>query len=51
MYLAGFGPVIIGLLATGDNLFGALSLIFIIYPIGLITMLVCVPRTKRKVLD
>ncbi|MBM7587210.1 benzoate transport [Bacillus pakistanensis] len=49
--LAGFGPVIIGLLATGGNLFGALSLIFIIYPIGLITMLICVPETKGKVLD
>ncbi len=49
--LAGFGPVIIGLLATGGNLLGALSLIFIIYPIGLITMLVCVPETKGKVLD
>jgi benzoate transport len=49
--LAGFGPVIIGLLATGGNLFGALSLIFIIYPIGLITMLLCVPETKGKVLD
>ncbi len=49
--LAGFGPVIIGLLATGGNLLGALSLIFIIYPIGLITMLLCVPETKGKVLD
>ncbi len=49
--LAGFGPVIIGLLATGGNLLGAMSLIFIIYPIGLITMLLCVPETKGKVLD
>ncbi|HET6871872.1 MAG TPA: MFS transporter [Sporolactobacillaceae bacterium] len=49
--LAGFGPVIIGLLATGGNLFGALSLIFVIYPIGLITMLICIPETKGKVLD
>ncbi|PDY46210.1 MFS transporter [Bacillus pseudomycoides] len=51
MYLAGVGLVIIGLLTTEGNLFGALSLIFIIYPIGLITMLVCVPETKGKVLD
>lgn len=49
--LAGFGPVIIGLLATGGNLMGALSLIFIIYPIGLVTMLLCVPETKDKVLE
>jgi hypothetical protein len=49
--LAGFGPVIIGLLATGGSLFGALSLIFLIYPIGLITMLICIPETKGKVLD
>ena len=49
--LAGFGPVIIGLLAAGGNLMGALSLIFIIYPIGLITMLLCVPETKDKVLE
>ncbi|MFD3450494.1 MFS transporter [Microbacteriaceae bacterium 4G12] len=49
--LAGFGPVIIGALATGGNLFGAMSLIFLIYPIGLITMLLCVPETKGKILD
>ncbi|ERI09039.1 MFS transporter [Aneurinibacillus aneurinilyticus] len=49
--LAGFGPVIIGILATGGSLFGAMSLIFLIYPIGLITMLICVPETKGKVLD
>lgn len=49
--LAGFGPVIIGLLATGGNLFGALSLIFLIYPIGLIIMLVCIPETKGKIID
>ena len=49
--LAGFGPVIIGLLAAGGNLMGALSLIFIIYPIGLVTMLLCVPETKDKVLE
>jgi len=49
--LAGFGPVIIGLLATGGSLFGALSLIFLIYPIGLITMLICIPETKGKVLE
>lgn len=49
--LAGFGPVIIGLLAAGGNLFGAMSLIFLIYPIGLIIMLVCIPETKGKVID
>lgn len=49
--LAGFGPVIIGLLATGGNLFGALSLIFLIYPIGLIIMLICIPETKGKIID
>jgi benzoate transport len=49
--LAGFGPVIIGLLATGGSLFGALSLIFLIYPIGLITMLICIPETKGKALE
>lgn len=49
--LAGFGPVIIGLLAAGGSLLGALSLIFLIYPIGLIIMLICIPETKGKVLD
>lgn len=49
--LAGFGPVIIGLLAAGGSLLGALSLIFLIYPIGLIIMLVCIPETKGKVID
>ena len=49
--LAGFGPVIIGLLAAGGNVMGALSLIFIIYPIGLVTMLLFVPETKDKVLE
>lgn len=49
--LAGFGPVIIGLLAAGGNLFGAMSLIFLIYPIGLIIMLVCIPETKGKVIN
>ncbi len=49
--LAGFGPVIIGLLAAGGSLLGALSLIFLIYPIGLIVMLICIPETKGKVLN
>ncbi len=49
--LAGFGPVIIGLLAAGGSLLGALSLVFLIYPIGLIIMLVCIPETKGKVID
>ena len=49
--LAGFGPVIIGLLAAGGSLLGALSLIFLIYPIGLIIMLICIPETKGKVLN
>lgn len=46
--LAGFGPVIIGLLAAGGSLLGALSLIFLIYPIGLLIMLICIPETKGK---
>ncbi|WEG12431.1 MFS transporter [Pullulanibacillus sp. KACC 23026] len=49
--LAGFGPVIIGLVATGGSLYGALSLIFLIYPIGLIIMLICIPETKGKALE
>jgi len=49
--LAGFGPVIIGLLAAGGSLVGALSLIFLIYPIGLIIMLICIPETKGKVIN
>lgn len=49
--LAGFGPVIIGLLATQGGLFGAMSLIFLIYPIGLLIMLLCIPETKGKVLN
>ncbi|MFO1443311.1 MFS transporter [Bacillus sp. Bva_UNVM-123] len=48
--LAGFGPVIIGLLAAGGSLLGALSLIFLIYPIGLLIMLICIPETKGKVI-
>ncbi|MCQ6531316.1 MFS transporter, partial [Bacillus mycoides] len=49
--LAGFGPVIFGLLGAGGNLMGGLSLIFIIYTIGLVTMLLCVPETIDKVLE
>ncbi|MCE5170311.1 MFS transporter [Paenibacillus profundus] len=49
--LAGFGPTIIGALAVGGNIMGAMSLVFIIYPIGLLTMLLFVPETKDKVLD
>jgi hypothetical protein len=44
--LAGFGPAIIGFLAVGGNILGAMSLVFLIYPIGLIAMLLMVPETK-----
>jgi MFS family permease len=44
--LAGFGPAIIGILAVGGNILGAMSLVFLIYPIGLIAMLLMVPETK-----
>jgi len=49
--LAGFGPALIGILATGGNIMGAMSLVFLIYPIGLIAMLTMVPETKGVRLD
>ncbi len=49
--LSGFGPAIIGYLATGGNLIGAMSLVFIIYPIALIFMLLTVPETKGIKID
>lgn len=49
--LAGFGPTIIGAIAVGGNMMGAMSLIFCIYPIGLIMMLLFVPETKGKALE
>lgn len=44
--LAGFGPAIIGMLAVGGNIMGAMSLVFLIYPIGLLVLLAMVPETK-----
>ena len=44
--LAGFGPALIGYLATGGSLIGAMSIVFIIYPIALLFMLLTVPETK-----
>ena len=44
--LAGFGPAIIGYLATGGSLISAMSLVFIIYPIALVCMLLMIPETK-----
>lgn len=44
--LAGFGPAVIGLLTVGGNIMGAMSMIFLIYPLGLIVMLTMVPETK-----
>ncbi|MFD0617254.1 MFS transporter [Paenibacillus sp. GCM10027629] len=49
--LAGFGPTVIGAIAIGGNIMGAMSLIFCIYPIGLLFMLLFVPETKGKALD
>jgi benzoate transport len=44
--LSGFGPAIIGWLAVGGNIMGAMSLLFMIYPIGLLAMWFMVPETK-----
>jgi benzoate transport len=45
--LAGFGPAIIGYMAASSgNLLGAMSLIFLIYPIGLLVVSTMVPETK-----
>ena len=44
--LAGFGPAIIGYLAVGGNLMGAMSLVFLIYPVGLMAMALMVPETR-----
>jgi benzoate transport len=49
--LAGFGPAIIGFLAVGGNILGAMSLVFLIYPIGLIAMLLLVPESKGVEID
>lgn len=49
--LAGFGPAIIGYLAVGGNLMGAMSLVFLIYPVGLIAMALMVPETKGVELE
>ncbi len=46
--LAGFGPALIGWLATGSSLYSAMSLIFIIYPLALVAMIFLVPETKDK---
>ena len=45
--LSGFGPAIIGYLATGGSLIGAMSLVFVIYPIALIFYVVHCSRNKR----
>jgi MFS family permease len=49
--LAGFGPALIGMLAVGGNLMGAMSMVIVIYPIGLIAMLLMVPETKGVEID
>jgi benzoate transport len=49
--LAGFGPAIIGLLTVGGNVMGAMSLIFLIYPVGLLVMMTMVPETKDVELE
>ncbi|MGG3493372.1 MFS transporter, partial [Brevibacillus choshinensis] len=49
--LAGFGPAIIGMLSVGGNIMGAMSLIFLVYPIGLLVMLAMVPETKDVELE
>jgi Arabinose efflux permease len=44
--LAGFGPALIGWLAVGGNIYGAMSLVFLIYPVALICMWWMIPETK-----
>lgn len=49
--LAGFGPALIGYLAAGSSLYGAMSLVFVIYPVALCAMWFMVPETKGKIID
>ncbi len=49
--LAGFGPAIIGWLATGGDIYSAMSLVFLIYPVALMAMWLMVPETKGKIID
>lgn len=49
--LAGFGPAVIGALAAGSSIYGAMSLVFLIYPIALISMWLMIPETKGKLID
>lgn len=48
--LAGFGPAIIGWLATGSSVYSAMSLVFLIYPVAFIAMWLMVPETKGKLI-
>lgn len=49
--LAGFGPALIGYLAMNGTLMGAMSVVFLIYPVALICMLFMVPETKGVKID
>jgi len=49
--LAGFGPAVIGWLATGSSVYSAMSLVFLIYPIAFIAMYFMIPETKGKKME
>lgn len=49
--LAGFGPVLIGWLAAGSSVYSAMSLVFLIYPVALISMWLMIPETKDKLIE
>jgi MFS family permease len=49
--LAGFGPALIGWLAVGGNIYGAMSLVFLIYPVALVCMWFMIPETKGKQIE
>lgn len=46
--LAGFGPALIGWMASSMSLYSAMSLVFLIYPLAFVCMCLMVPETKGK---
>jgi MFS family permease len=49
--LAGFGPALIGWLAASSSIYSAMSLVFLIYPVALLSMWLMIPETKGKSIE